>query len=123
MGGGVDGNVAASAGQNCSGMTPWGMYMKASRTGGLRRDSAQPMVSSRGRAGVAPNPRRQVRRSISSSLRIGRSSWFVDPAIRKGIAGHDGDHQRLHPVAVLGDRGRQLIDDDLVVAFQLAAER
>jgi len=37
----------------------------------------------------------------------------------EGIAGHDPDHQRLHPIAVFGDCAGKLIDNDLVVAFQL----
>src|SRR5436190_7844167 len=105
-------------------MTPCGMYMKASRTGGLAAFfSAQPMVSSRGSASAAPNPRRTVRRSISRLFRIRRPLQFVDAAMGERIAGNDGDHQRLQTVAVLRDRGGQLIGDDLVVALQLAAQR
>src|SRR5579862_2891233 len=127
MGGGADRKVAGSAGQNCSGMTPWGMYMNASRTGGFGAPpwgaSAQPMVSRRGRASAAPNPRRQVRRSIRQSLRMGAPFRFVDPVMGEGIAGHDGDHERLQAIVVLGRGGGELIDDDLVVALQLPAQR
>src|SRR5579859_4871471 len=112
MGGGEARNVVGSAGQNCSGITPWGMYMKPSRTGGLAvpplGKSAQPMVSRRGRPSAAPNPRRQVRRSIRRSLRMAGPLLFVHTAMSEGIAGHDGDHERLQAVFVLGDRGGQL---------------
>ncbi len=72
MGGGDLRKVAGSVGQKRSGMTPCGMYMNPRRTGGLKAAalgaSAQPMVSSSGRARATPRPRKQVRREMSRLL-------------------------------------------------------
>ena len=50
-------------------ITPCGMYMNPSLTGGLKAlllgCSAQPMLSSKGKAREAPSPLKQVLRSIS----------------------------------------------------------
>jgi hypothetical protein len=66
-GGGLERKDSGLSGQNCFMMTPWGMYMKPRRTGGLAaavgRESAQPMDSRSGREREAPRPLRQVRRS------------------------------------------------------------
>src|SRR4051812_50007380 len=102
------------------------MYMKPSRTGGLYAAapfgwSAQPIVSSSGSASATPSPRRQVRRLISRSLRMGclfRLFRVADPAVGERIAGHDADDERLHAVVVFRDDLGQSVDDDLVVAFQ-----
>src|SRR5262245_3931396 len=116
--------VAGSAGQNRSMITPCGMYMNARRTGGLPvRPSAQPIVSSRGSASAAPAPRSRVRRSIRGSFRIRRPFQIPGPAMGKRIAGHDFDHERLHPVAVLRHRRRHPVHDNLIIPVQAAAER
>src|SRR5258706_6840475 len=81
------------------------------------------MVSIKGSASATPRPRRQVRRVISRLLRMGCISLAVEATMGERIAGHDADDESLHAIAVFGDGVGQLIDDDLVVAFQLAAER
>ena len=67
--------AAGSFGQNRSGITPCGMYMKPNRTGGFDFgaclwSSAHPMVSSSGSPSATPSPRRQVRRLIKVSWRM-----------------------------------------------------
>ena len=56
-------------GQNWSMITPWGMYMKPRRTGGLATlpaaRAALPRESRKGRARVTPAPLRKLRRSTS----------------------------------------------------------
>jgi hypothetical protein len=37
------------------------------------------------------------------------------------IAGHNADHERLHAILVLGHHVGKLIDDDFIIAFELAA--
>src|SRR6185436_4883397 len=104
-------------------MTPWGMNIQPSRTGGFGAfASAQPMVSRRGRARAAPAPRRRVRRLIRL-FRIRAPFRLLDPAMRERIAGDDRDDQRLEAVAVLGRRDGEAVDDDFIVAFQLAGQR
>src|SRR4051812_8049333 len=106
-------------------ITPCGMYMKPRRTGGLLGfvfSSAQPMLSSSGSASATPSPRRQVRRLISQLFGMACSFGIVEAAMHKWIAGHNGHHQSLHAVAIPGNRLRQLIDDDFIVARQLPAE-
>src|SRR5215475_12591568 len=74
-GGGDDRKLAASAGQNWLMITPCGIYMNPSRTGGLYvlPWAAEPMTSNRGKPSEAPSPFRQVRRSIITRF-IGPSS-------------------------------------------------
>src|SRR5262245_29244178 len=108
-------------------MTPWGMYMKPRRTGGLTRfcwpDSAQPMASKNGSARVAPRPFRQVRRSMRKLLGMGRGGeGFLNRTMDERIAGDDLGNERLHAVTILGDGLHEVIDDDFVVALELAAE-
>src|SRR5215218_354375 len=98
------------------------MYMKPSRTGGftaaLRATSAQPIVSRSGSARVAPSPFRQARRLRRNLLVIRREAgWFLDAMIQERIAGDDLGNQRLHAVAIAGDRFHEMIHDDLVVAL------
>src|SRR3954464_1787127 len=81
------------------------------------------MVSISGSASATPRPRRQVRRLISRLLRMGCISLVAYATMGERITGHDPNDETLHAIAVLGDRVGQLIDDDLVVPFQLTAER
>src|SRR5712672_3283257 len=108
-------------------MTPWGIYMKPMRTGGLTAlrfpASAQPMVSKNGSARVAPIPFRQVRRLMRKLFPIGRGGdFFQDAMIDERIAGDDPGDERLHTVAILGDGLHEMIDHDFVVAFELPAK-
>src|ERR1700677_2683754 len=106
-------------------MTPCGMYMNPRRTGGLTDfpwpESAQPMVSKRGRARAAPIPFRQVRRSIKFCFMGRGGDLFLDPTMNEGIAGDNFGNESLHAVAVFGDGLHEAIHDDFVIAFKLAA--
>src|SRR3954469_20822278 len=121
MGGGADKKVAGSVGQNRSMITPCGMYMTPSRTGGLYAvppgPSAQPIVSMSGNPSATPRPRRQVRRLISTLLRMGWVSRIGEATMGERIAGDDPHDERLHAVAVVGNREGEPIDDHLVVAL------
>src|SRR5688572_29868134 len=92
--GGADRKLSGLVGQNWSMMTPWGMYMKPMRTGGLAAlpfpDSAHPMDSNHGRASEAPMPLRHVRRSMRCLFPMGRrGDLFLDAIVDEGIAGDD----------------------------------
>ena len=108
-------------------ITPCGMYMNPRRTGGLY---AVPLrlirPAHRFHQAAAPArrpvPCRQVRRLISKLLRMWILLRIVEATMGERIAGHDPDHERLHAIAVLRDRVGKLIDDDLVIPFQLPAE-
>src|SRR3954454_11310760 len=119
MGGGADKKVAGSVGQNRSMITPCGMYMNPSRTGGLCAiplgPSAQPIVSMSGNPSATPRPRRQARRLIRTLLRMGLVSWISEATMCERIAGDDPHDERLHPVAVVGDRAGKPVDHHLVV--------
>src|SRR3954447_3327723 len=127
MGGGADKKGAGSGGQNRSMITPCGMYMNPSRTGGLYAvplgPSAKPIVSRSGNPSATPRPRRQVRRLIKALLRMGLVSRIGEATMCERIAGDDPHDERLHAVAVVGDRAGKLIDHHLVVALQLPAQR
>src|ERR1051326_885686 len=93
IGGGELKNPAESFGQNRSVITPCGMYMKPSRTGGFDaagdfRPSAQPIVSSSGNPSDTPSPVRQVRRLIRTLLRIWGLSCIGHATMSKGLAGY-----------------------------------
>src|SRR5215204_4245789 len=108
-------------------MTPCGIYMKPIRTGGftvaLRAVSAQPMVSRSGSASVAPSPLMQARRLRRKLLVIGREAGgFLDAVIQERITGDNLGNQRLHTVAILRDRVHEVIDHDLVIALERAAQ-
>src|SRR3954449_4630842 len=102
-------------------ITPWGIYMKPSRTGGLYSlpslVSSEPMTSNRGRASAAPMPCRQARRSIRTLLIMGRH-LFRNPTMREWVTGNDGTDESLHAVPVRGDLLHQTIYHDFVVTFQ-----
>src|SRR3954453_1500550 len=108
-------------------MTPCGIYMNPSRTGGLRglppTASAQLIDSKNGSASVAPIPFRHVRRFISRLFFMGRGcELFLDSAMSERIAGHDFGDEWLHTIAVLGEGFHQMIHDDFVVTLELAAQ-
>src|SRR5687768_2906147 len=100
-------------------ITPCGIYMKPSLTGGLYVSpsivSAQPMDSNWGRASAAPSPCRQARRSIRTLL-IMFSPFFRDSAIREWVTGHDRTNESLHAVLIRGDLLHQTIYHDFVIA-------
>src|SRR4051812_30514396 len=109
-------------------ITPCGMYMNPSRTGGLYDlpsvVSARPLISKKSRASAAPIPCRQVRRPIRALLIIGSTLFrvfFRDPTIREGVTGHNGRDKRLHAVAICGDFPHQIVHHDLIVTFQPSA--
>jgi GT2 family glycosyltransferase len=100
------------------------MYMKPSRTGGFDAAadfglSAQPMVSSSGNESDTPSPRRQVRRLIRTLLRIWGLSYIGDATMGKGFTGHHAKYERLHPIVIFLDRVCHLIDDYLIIPFEL----
>ncbi len=80
------------------------------------------MASRSGKARAAPTPFKQVRRSISAFLVIGRPH-FLDSTVCERITGDDSSDQGLHAVVVLSDLLHHLIDDDFVIAFQLSTQR
>ena len=112
----TSGSSAGSVGQNRSMITPCGMYMKPSRTGGLYAAAGRPSA-------VRPAHRLQQRQrerdaepaqagpatdqQVTSHWRC--LSWFVDATMGERIAGHDADDERLHTIVVLRDR-RQSVD-------------
>src|SRR6187401_1165960 len=102
-------------------ITPWGIYMNPSRTGGLYAlpwaVSSEPMTSIRGSASAAPNPFRQARRSISTLLII-RRHLFRNSTMREGVTGHDRTDESLHAVPVRGDLLHQTIHHEFIIAFQ-----
>src|SRR5687767_11922907 len=106
-------------------ITPWGMNMNPSRTGGLYvlpwAFSTRPMTSKRGNASEAPSPFRQVRRSITMLLIIGRP-LFRDSTMREWVTGHDRTDERLHAVPIRGDILHQTIHYDFVITFQPSAQ-
>src|SRR5262245_14211702 len=106
-------------------ITPWGIYMKPSRTGGLYVwppiVSAEPMTSNRGRARAAPIPCRQVRRSNTALLIIG-CPLFRDATMREWVTGHDRSDERLHAVSIRGNVPHQTINHDFIIAFQPSAQ-
>src|SRR5687768_15949635 len=109
-------------------MTPCGMYMKPSRTGGLwdlgLADCAQPTDSKNGSASETPIPLRHVRRLISSLFFMRRRCELLfDATMSERIAGHNFANESLHMIAVFGQRFHQAIYDNLIVAFELPAER
>src|SRR5580765_5513936 len=125
-GGGSVRKLSGLLGQNCSMMTPWGIYMNPRRTGGLLGlplpGSPQPMVSKKGSASEAPIPFRHVRRLIRKLLFIG-CELFLDSAMSERIAGHNFSNECLHTIAVPGDGFHQIIHHDFVVTFKLTAQR
>src|SRR4051794_33881616 len=102
-------------------ITPCGIYMKPSRTGGLyalpSMVAAEPMTSNRGRASAAPIPCRQVRRSISALLIIGRP-FFWNPTMREWVTGRDRGNESLHAVPICADVLHQTVHDNFVIAFE-----
>src|SRR5687767_980552 len=96
-------------------ITPWGIYMNPSRTGGLydlpSGVCAEPMASKRGRASAAPIPCRQVRRSIGMLLIMGRP-FFGDSSMRERVTGHDRTDESLHAVPIRGNILHQTIHND-----------
>ena len=121
-GGGDDRKLAASAGQNWSMITPCGIYMNPSRTGGLYvlPWAVEPMTSNRGKASEAPSPFRQVRRSIITPFIMGRP-LFPDSAMREWVTGHNRADERLHAVPIRGDILHQSIDHGFVITCQPSA--
>src|SRR6476659_6188501 len=126
---GADLKPAWSFGQKRSMITPCGMYMKPRRTGALVAAaapptalSAQPIVSISGSASAAPTPRNAVRRLIRNLLAIGGLSRAAKPAMGKRITRDNANDRRLHSIPVLRNHVGQLIGDDLIIPFGLAAE-
>src|SRR5689334_1861318 len=109
-------------------ITPWGMYMNPSRTGGLYvlpSFGSAAIVSNSGRAKEAPIPCRHVRRFIIPFLVIGGPRFrarFWDSTMREWVTGHDRTDERLHAVFVRGNILHQSIDHNFVIAFQLSAQ-
>ena len=60
-------------------------------------------------------------RTKATLLRMRCVSLVVQTTMRKRIAGHHPDHERLHVIVVPGNRLGKPIDNDLVVSLQLAA--
>ena len=52
-------------------MTPWGIYMKANRTGAFNEDAGEAKESMKGRARERPAPFSQARRSRRKQLLTG----------------------------------------------------
>src|ERR1700755_1687152 len=104
-------------------ITPCGMYMNPSRTGGLYASprAVKPMTSNRGKASEAPSPLRQVRRSIVALFTTGRP-LFLDSAMREWVTGHNRADERLHAVPVRRDIPHQVVDHGLVIARQPPAQ-
>ncbi len=74
-------------------ITPCGMYMNPSRTGGLAAfflsGSAHPMDSNSGSARATPMPFKQVRREMRWLLLMGRRGWVSALKIL-GLGQHQG---------------------------------